>query len=657
MPKTIAKAKPATAGKPGRPKKSAPEKKSAAAVPAIAGGIPYERATLPIECIIAGENARTFDAAEEEYVRTELLPSVQRHGILTDLWVRALPAGSTAPAGVTHELLAGERRWRAGRLAGLMVVPVKIFADCDDAMARELGLIENLQRRDLNPADRALGVRRMVEEFGYVAWDEKNPERSAGHRLGFNKTKIFSVLKMADLPALGIQAVRSGELSESVAVRLARIPDPKAQLEAIAEAIREEWTDMSAAECIAQNYMTELKGAPFDRALEDLVPNAGSCTKCPYRTGNMMEMFPDLSSGRADVCTSPKCYRNKCESSFQRRATAHRGEGGQVLSEKEAEKAGLQTHYSSIGGEFVDLDKPAYQIGQSHKSWRQVLAPAIEASTLRPALALARDGSGKHFEVIKLETIRAAAESLGIELGKSSGGSDSETAQRREAAAIGKRDKAIVAHQLACIAANGSGRMNAVMLRDELVAALVHWLIDTRGRDAVKLVADRRSLDLTAFKLENDTAQDRARKALHAQVESLEPDSLTGLLCELVAVPEYIPREGRLGSIASILPMLESLDVDPQEIHDDAIDATPGGEKIRAHQEKIASLGPDIVAALQALPAGESIDNYDLACKLGVEWNDIDAWHRLHGLAHGVQRVAGRLLQGTVGTVEQEGAR
>ena len=118
----------------------------------------------------------------------ELAESIRLHGVLQPLLVRRLPDG--------YELIAGERRWRAARLAGLTSVPAVVRSDASNDEQLVLGLIENLQRADLDPIEEARGLRRLTEEFGLT--HEEVAQRIGRHRVSVTQ----SLRLLAGCPAL-----------------------------------------------------------------------------------------------------------------------------------------------------------------------------------------------------------------------------------------------------------------------------------------------------------------------------------------------------------------------------------------------------------------------------------------------------------------------
>lgn len=145
-----------------------------------------------------------------------LARSIAQHGIIQPLLVRPLP---DFPG--MYEIIAGERRWRAAQRAMLHDVPVIINDHMSDREALELGLIENLQREDLNPLDEARGYQRLMQEFHFT------PER-LGEVIGKSRAHVANMIRLLQLPD-NVQAfVVSGDLSAGHARALIGVPDPVA---------------------------------------------------------------------------------------------------------------------------------------------------------------------------------------------------------------------------------------------------------------------------------------------------------------------------------------------------------------------------------------------------------------------------------------------
>ena len=148
-----------------------------------------------------------------------LAASISQSGLMQPIVVRRRGAG--------HELIAGERRWRAVQRLGWTEIPA-IVQDVDDRQAAELALIENLQREDLNPMDRATALRRLSEEFGVS-------HQGLAERLGLDRSTVTNLLRLNELDAASAAHVRSGALSLGHAKVLAGVSDV-ARRRAVADA-------------------------------------------------------------------------------------------------------------------------------------------------------------------------------------------------------------------------------------------------------------------------------------------------------------------------------------------------------------------------------------------------------------------------------------
>ncbi len=141
------------------------------------------------------EQARTnFDEA----ALLELADSIGKHGILQPIAVRKKQNGY-------YEIIAGERRWRASKIAGLSEVPV-VIVEADDKTAAELSLIENLQRENLNPVEEARGYNDLIQKFGLT-------QAEAAERVGKSRESVANVLRLLKLPESVLKLVEDGSLS------------------------------------------------------------------------------------------------------------------------------------------------------------------------------------------------------------------------------------------------------------------------------------------------------------------------------------------------------------------------------------------------------------------------------------------------------------
>ena len=145
----------------------------------------------------------------------DLADSIRQHGIIQPLTVRKLQSGY-------YQIIAGERRWRAARLAGLSQVPVVVI-EADDRKAMELALIENLQRSDLNPIEEALGYQELMGTY------EMTQEQAAA-RVGKSRPAVANALRLLSLSPAVLELVKDGSLSAGHARALLPVKDEAQQL-------------------------------------------------------------------------------------------------------------------------------------------------------------------------------------------------------------------------------------------------------------------------------------------------------------------------------------------------------------------------------------------------------------------------------------------
>ncbi|MEE1455649.1 MAG: ParB/RepB/Spo0J family partition protein [Oscillospiraceae bacterium] len=194
---------------------------------------------LPIYKVEPNPEQPRQDFDEEEL--QALADSITVHGIIQPLTVREMPNGY-------YQIIAGERRWRAARMANLSDVPAVII-EADDKKAMELALIENLQRQDLNPLEEALGYQTLMNEYGLTQ------EEAAG-RVGKSRPAVANALRLLGLCPEVQERVRKGELSAGHARAILQLKSEKKQQEA-AQKIVALGLSVRQAELLCKNMSKE----------------------------------------------------------------------------------------------------------------------------------------------------------------------------------------------------------------------------------------------------------------------------------------------------------------------------------------------------------------------------------------------------------------
>ncbi len=179
--------------------------------------------SLPISQVEPGlkQPRKRFD----ESALQDLADSIRTHGVIQPLTVRRLSSGY-------YQIIAGERRWRAAKLAGLTEVPAVII-EADDRKVMELGLIENLQREDLNPVEEANGYKVLMEEYGLT-------QEEVAHRVGKSRPAVANALRLLALPDPVHQLLEEGKLSAGHARAILAAPSGELQKKLAQKVIAED---------------------------------------------------------------------------------------------------------------------------------------------------------------------------------------------------------------------------------------------------------------------------------------------------------------------------------------------------------------------------------------------------------------------------------
>ena len=200
---------------------------------------PYQ--LLPIYKVEPNPGQPRHDFDEEEL--QSLSDSIAEHGVVQPLTVRQLDSGY-------YQIIAGERRWRAARMAGLTEIPAVVI-EADDKKAMELALIENLQRQDLNPVEEALGYQSLINEYGLTQED-------AAKRVGKSRPVVANALRLLSLTPSVLERLRKGELTAGHARAVVSLKTEKKQQEA-AQKICALGLSVRQAELLCKNMSKEPK--------------------------------------------------------------------------------------------------------------------------------------------------------------------------------------------------------------------------------------------------------------------------------------------------------------------------------------------------------------------------------------------------------------
>jgi ParB/RepB/Spo0J family partition protein len=292
----------------------------------------------------------------------ELAASIKAQGILEPILLRPIPPAIKAGNGIQYELVAGERRWRAARLAGIEHAP-SLVRDLPDDQVLEIQLTENLQRQDLDPLEEAAGYRQLM------ALKKINAEALA-ELIGKSRAYVYTRTKLTDLCPEARKALEEGQLDASRALLIARIGHHDTQRQALKAILQGQWRGdepmsyRDAHRHIQEHYMLALKAAPFDPRDAGLLPKAGACTACPKRTGNQPDLFGDIKS--ADVCTDPRCFAGKRAAHWDNVRKAAEAKGKTVITGADARKIFPHPHGDAQAG-YQSLDQTCWDDPRQRK--------------------------------------------------------------------------------------------------------------------------------------------------------------------------------------------------------------------------------------------------------------------------------------------------
>ena len=267
----------------------------------------------------------------------ELKDSLLKLGVLVPLIVR--------PLGDKFEIIAGWRRYTAGKIGKLPELPCQV-RDLSDADAYEIMIIENLHREEIHPLDEA-------KAFKYLLKEQKIEDVST--KIGKSISYVTKRLQLNKLIKAGEDAYYAGDIHLAQAFLICR--HAPADQERI---MKENWetyperhfkSETALKQWIYNNLFLDMKTAPFDLLDAELDPKMGSCDTCAFRSKNSLELFEDISG--KDRCTVPSCFKTKTDAHLKQVQAKMKAEHGQVLAGAATWREGAV----KIGGKEVQIVK------------------------------------------------------------------------------------------------------------------------------------------------------------------------------------------------------------------------------------------------------------------------------------------------------------
>lgn len=276
-----------------------------------------QRGPVAVARIVVESNFRkSFNKERLE----ELADSIKKVGVLEPVLLRF--------KGNAHVLIAGERRLRAAKIAGLQEIPARIL-DVNDDQAAEIQALENLHREDLGPIEEARAFKTLLDQGKYDV-------KGLADRIDKSEAYVYRSLKLLELTKEAVKAIEEGEISPSAGHQLLRAPQD-VQKELAKQLLSGRINTIGdLAEAIEERVGRDLAKAPFPK--DKVYANEVACTRCPYNSGNQGMLFDGAEKGR---CTNGGCFDKKLNHHLEQQA------------DQAAEKRGLK----NIGVVEKDYDE------------------------------------------------------------------------------------------------------------------------------------------------------------------------------------------------------------------------------------------------------------------------------------------------------------
>ena len=221
----------------------------------------------------------------EDAALQDLADSIRTHGIIQPLTVRRLSSGY-------YQIIAGERRWRAAKLAGLTEVPAVII-EADDRKTMELALIENLQREDLNPIEEANGYKSLMEDYGLT-------QEEAAQRVGKSRPAVANALRLLALPDPVCLLVEEGKLSAGHARAILAVPSGEAQMK-LAKKVVADGLSVRQTEALAKRLAQGGQAAAAARSDELAIYDRAAEKDLGARLGRKVHIVRGRRKGKIEL--------------------------------------------------------------------------------------------------------------------------------------------------------------------------------------------------------------------------------------------------------------------------------------------------------------------------------------------------------------------
>lgn len=303
----------------------------------------------------------------------ELAASIKAKGVAQPILIR--PVEPTAEAPEKYEIVAGERRFRASIIAGLVTIPA-MLRNLSDVEALELQILENLQRDDPHPLEEAEGYERLMLERNYDV-------DQLAEKLNKSRSYVYGRLKLCALTTSVREQFLDDKFSAATALLIARIPNPALQVKAAKEVSATNWDGSPLSyraqrDILRNRFMLDLKNAVFQIKDAALLSDVGSCVECPKRSGNQPDAFE--GEKHEHLCTDPDCFAEKTAAHAKKARRMAEERGQTVISGAEA-KSIMPNSYGKLKGGYANVDETMW-VGGTQTSYRKLLGKQLPKSVM-----------------------------------------------------------------------------------------------------------------------------------------------------------------------------------------------------------------------------------------------------------------------------------
>ncbi len=375
---------------------------------------------IPVELIVPSKtNRRQVRHAERD---AELAESIRMRGVQQPIVVRPLEEQREAGQLPRYEIICGHRRWEMSKKAGKTIIPA-VVRKLNNAEALEIQTIENWQREDLDPLDRAESIHDLYQQY-LKAHSPKDALARISERLNCKERTLYNMMSLRNLVPGAQAALNGGQIQPSHAYLLCRLT-PELQKKALTwlKGWGNDYRSVRELEgYIKQNILHSLSAAAFKKDDAKLVPEAGACTTCPKNTSVNPDLFPDE---KKETCTDPPCYEKKQQAHLVQIEKAAKTTGEQITRVSEEYGNAPTKHdqffkvgyWKEVGKSSCKSAKPGVVIDGARAGQRIVVCANMSCAVHHPKTSYT-DLPRVSAAAVKKERERAERQKVSVEIEK-----------------------------------------------------------------------------------------------------------------------------------------------------------------------------------------------------------------------------------------------